>query len=154
MSKIYQNTFFGIAAGFAFSMIEGNKNGVQPLKFIAAINVFDLIYNKGFSVIKSELPEKVFLSSTQQFLPNCTVVRQEWNYIDIGAKALSIVLAASEFAPEPIGEFVLKNNLAFSLVPCILTAFGEAVGDLMEIDYKTEESWIYDTYGQYSYYQI
>ncbi len=148
MSTIYKNTIAGLGLGAAFSLIKGGAATptTYALPAIAVINAIDIVINKGYSKKESISPKKVFYSPTQQNMTDCNYKHKEFNYIDLGTKALSIGLAVAELSVNKLQNY----DFHLSLLPACVAVIGETASELYGFDgYKSIETKCTDAYGTY-----
>lgn len=161
MSNIYKNTFAGLTLGYIIDLGRGFINYINCSRnepYVASfylnplINLVDMACNGFASKNESISCDKVFYSPSQVWLPNCNIIKQEMNYIDMGGKCLSIGIAGA-YLIQGISFSKDSSNACFVL-PAILTFIGETANDMFELGLVCEKTWIQDQSGQHTYYEL
>jgi hypothetical protein len=109
--------------------------------------------NKCLSTKTEAACDNVFFSPTQVYFQNCTIVREEFSYVDTIAKTISIAIAGMTFIPT-VGDFIKNNDLVFTVVPGALAFIGDQANDLFDLGLVYERGVIEDYSGQYTAYEL
>lgn len=151
MSSIYKNTAASSVIGLIVAMIR-NDNQTEGVVTVlnGAFNALDLIIH-GTSNKTIFNSDNVFFSPKQEWFDNCYIQRHETNNIDVTAKAAAVVLAGLKFAPI-VGEYIKSHDIVFLALPSAIALGAETIADIAGWNYTSEEAWITDTYGNYTYY--
>ncbi len=157
MSTIYKNTFIAAILNGTINMLfdpEPENNAGTLLWIHGAVNLIEMLANKCLSVKEKMTCDKVFFSPTGVLLHGCTVVREEFSYIDTTAKGISIVIAGLTMTMVPMLKFIESHELLFTILPSAIAVIGEVADDVLGLGLSWEKCQITDQTGQYTSYEL